>query len=172
MLGHTVLRGVEERGAESKSDRPTHHDQVEVEQIANRRDTAPHESARADHDVVRRLGRRAPGDGFDRRTRRFGLETSTRAAYTPPTVWLDDHVSDVPGVSGGTVEKLAIDHDAAADTSGDHHRHEVATTLGCANPTLGKRQSLRIEIAIHRKQGHLLKALPKREVAPHPNVER
>ena len=76
------------------------------------------------HDLVRRLGRRAPGDRLDRQARRLGLEAAAGAAAAAPAVGLDDDVADVAGVGRRPVEQLAVEHDAAAD-AGRHGQHAV-----------------------------------------------
>ena len=88
-------------------------------------DAATDEAPGAAHDVVRRLGRRATGDRLDREARRLGLEAARGAARAAPPVRLDDDVADVAGVAGGTVDQLAVEHDAAADAGRHDDRAEV-----------------------------------------------
>ncbi len=71
-----LLGGVEERRREPEGDAAADDDQLEVEQRAQRRHAAPDEPARALHDLVGRLGRRATGDRLDRQPRRLGLEAA------------------------------------------------------------------------------------------------
>ena len=108
------LSGLEERRAETERDTSPHDGKFEIEQVAYRRDTTANESARALDGLVRRLGRWSTRDGLDRRTRCFGLETSSRTARTAPPTRFDDHVADVARVATLAVQQFAVQHDAPA----------------------------------------------------------
>ena len=125
----------------------------------------PDHPAGAHHDVVARLGRRATGDLGDRRAAGLGLEAAPGATGAAPTVRLDDHVTDVAGVAGRTVEQLAVEHDAAADAGRHDHRQEVGVALRRAEPPLGEGQRLGVEVAVHVDSRSPRQPLAQRERA-------
>ncbi len=168
---HRLCR-VEERGAEAQGDRTAHDDEIEVEQVAHRRHGAADQVAGALHDLVGRFGGRATGDRLDGPARRLGLEAPARPAPAPPTVGLDDHMADVPGVARGAVEQLAVQHDAATHPGRHHHRHEVRRALRGAEPALGQCQRLRVEVAEHGQAEAVDEVLTQREAAPRRGVQR
>ena len=172
VLVERLLRGVEERRAEAERDRTADDDEVEVEQVAHRRDGLADESPGALHDLVRRLGRRTPGDRLDRRTRRLGVEAATRPAQATATVRLDDRVADAAGVARRTVEQLTVQHDPALDRRADDHRQEVLPALRRAEPSFGEGQRLRIEVAVHVEAGRRRQAGAQRERSPRADVGR
>src|SRR4051812_22013821 len=76
MLVERFLCRVEERRAEAERHRSTDDGEIEIEQVAHRRDRLADEPAGALHDLVGRLGVWAAGDGLDRRARSLGFETT------------------------------------------------------------------------------------------------
>ena len=110
-----LLGGVEERRREPEGDAAADDDEVEVEQVAERRRRPADEATGALHDLVGRLRRRSTGDRLDRQARRLGVEAAAGTARAPSTVGVDDQVADVAGVGRRPVEQLAVEDDAAAD---------------------------------------------------------
>ena len=96
-----------------------------------------------------------------------------RAPHDATTaVGLDDDVADVAGVPGRPVEQLAVDDDPTADAGRHGERAERRQALGRAEPTLGQRQGLGVEIAVHRELEHLAQVLAQRERPPGRDVHR
>src|SRR3954452_21165268 len=108
MLVERFLCRVEECRAEAERHRSTDDGEIEIEQIAHRRDRLADEPTGALHDLVGRLGVWAAGDGLDRRARSLGFETTAGSAGAAATVRFDDRMADVAGVAGCAVEQLAV----------------------------------------------------------------
>ena len=161
-----LLGGVEERRGEAEGDPAADDDEVEVEQVAHRRRRPADEPSGALHDLVRRFGRRAPGDRLDRQPGRLGLEAAARAASAAPAVGVDDEVADVAGVGRRAVEQLAVEDDAAADAGRHAHHAVVVVALGGAHPALGEGQRLAVEVAVHPLRRQLAQSLAERELPP------
>ncbi len=113
----------------------------------------PDERAGALDDLRRCFDRRAPGHGSDGGTRRLGLEAAVGAAGTQPSLWHNDHMTDVSGVPGRTVEQPTVQHDAAADAGRHDHGDEVACSLRRADPSLSQRQCFRVVVDVNVESG-------------------
>src|SRR4051812_47375911 len=76
MLVECFLGRIEEGRAEAERNRSTDDGEIEIEQVADRRDGLADEPTGALHDLVSRLRVWAAGDGLDRRAGSLGLETT------------------------------------------------------------------------------------------------
>ena len=124
------------------------------------------------HDLVRRLGRRAPVIASMARPDASASRQPAGAAAAAAAVGLDDDVADVAGVGRRAVEQLAVEHDAAADAGRDRQHAVVVVALGRALPALGQGQRLAVEVAVDAGAGELLEPGAQRELPPGRDVDR
>lgn len=141
---------VKECGRETESNRPAHNNEVEIEQIADRRCSDADQATSALHDLVRRLSRWAAGDCLNCQARRFRLQAPARATLAATTIRFNHDVTDVTGISAGAIEQLPIQHHTTTYAGADNHRQKVLLAHRGAEPTLAERERLRIKFAVHR----------------------
>src|SRR4051794_5473960 len=134
-----LLGGVEERRREAERHVTADDDEIEIEGGADRACRPTDEPAGVPHDVVGRLGQRPSCDRADRQTGGLRFETTPRTAGAATSARFDDDVADVPGVAGGAVHEIAVEHESAVDVRRYHDRAEALGTARSPQPTLGER---------------------------------